>query len=229
MNIKQFITGITLWGSKSISRRGLHEFIKAQSANLKPGDKVLSIGSGGSLGDKLASRAKVVGFSLEQMDISPERQPDIVGDICQWQRAGYYDCIFMLEVLEHVTLPHRAVANLHASLKENGKLCLSVPFIFPIHDEPHDFFRYTRYGLMFLLSEFREVRVEERNSWVETLLVLLARSVRADSRAVRLLSPFMVLTALIFYPFAYLLGKVLKAHFMATGYLVCARRGASSR
>lgn len=77
-----------------------------------------------------------------------------------------YDTVFCSEVLEHVPLPCDALAELHRVLKPGGSLILTVPFLARLHDEPHDFYRYTRNGLRHLLETagFRIDRLERTGS-----------------------------------------------------------------
>lgn len=63
-----------------------------------------------------------------------------------------YDSALCLEVLEHVQNPFQAIAEIHRILKKGGTLILSVPHLSRLHEEPHDFFRYTKYGLQSLLK-----------------------------------------------------------------------------
>jgi SAM-dependent methyltransferase len=58
-----------------------------------------------------------------------------------------------LEVLEHVPDPFQAVREIHRILKEGGILIVSVPHLSRLHDEPHDYYRYTRHGLRYLLEQ----------------------------------------------------------------------------
>jgi SAM-dependent methyltransferase len=62
-----------------------------------------------------------------------------------------YDTVLCSEVLEHVSDPERALTELHRVLRPGGTLVLSVPFLSRLHEEPHDYFRYTRHGLEHLL------------------------------------------------------------------------------
>ena len=61
-------------------------------------------------------------------------------------------CIF--EVLEHTKNPISAVNNIYEILDEGGYVLFSSPFIFHIHDEPYDFYRFTKYGLKHLFRDF---------------------------------------------------------------------------
>jgi SAM-dependent methyltransferase len=64
-----------------------------------------------------------------------------------------YDTVICLEVLEHVKDPFRAVHEMGRILKPDGYLILSVPHLSRLHDEPHDYYRYTRHGLSYLLEQ----------------------------------------------------------------------------
>jgi len=61
------------------------------------------------------------------------------------------DSILCLQVLEHVPDPERALREFFRCLKPGGTLLLSVPHLAYLHNEPHDYFRYTRHGLEVLL------------------------------------------------------------------------------
>ncbi|MGH2920631.1 MAG: class I SAM-dependent methyltransferase, partial [Gaiellaceae bacterium] len=63
------------------------------------------------------------------------------------------DTLLMTSVLEHLEQPERGVAEAFRLLKPGGHLILTAPFIWPIHEAPRDFFRYSPYGLRHLLEE----------------------------------------------------------------------------
>lgn len=58
-----------------------------------------------------------------------------------------YPVVICTEVLEHLTDPRRALANLRALTAPGGRLVLTTPFAFPLHMEPYDYFRYTPFVL----------------------------------------------------------------------------------
>lgn len=63
-----------------------------------------------------------------------------------------YDTAICLEVLEHVPNPQKAVNEMYRILKSSGILIISVPHLSRVHDIPYDYFRFTSYGLAYLLS-----------------------------------------------------------------------------
>jgi len=68
-----------------------------------------------------------------------KKLPDIIGYICNYKfKELDFDFVILAEVLEHVHSPHKAIENIKNALKPNGRLLITVPFIFPIHDLPHD-------------------------------------------------------------------------------------------
>lgn len=63
-----------------------------------------------------------------------------------------YDTVLCSEVLEHVADPDVALAEIGRVLKPGGCLVLTTPFLGRLHDEPQDYYRFTKHGLAALLS-----------------------------------------------------------------------------
>lgn len=70
------------------------------------------------------------------------------------------DTVLCFEVLEHVPQPFAAVAELARVLRPGGVLLLTTPQSWRLHEAPHDYFRYTRFGLQ-RLAEDAGLAVEE--------------------------------------------------------------------
>jgi len=75
-----------------------------------------------------------------------------------------YDTVLLLEVLEHVPNPQRVVSEIFRVLRPGGKVILSVPHLSRLHEEPFDFYRYTRHGLKHLFDQagFRAIEIIPR-------------------------------------------------------------------
>lgn len=75
-------------------------------------------------------------------------RPDIFADAARLPLSdASADTIIILEVVEHLRHPREAMQEIARVLSPRGRLLLSMPFLYPIHDAPHDFQRYTEYGL----------------------------------------------------------------------------------
>jgi SAM-dependent methyltransferase len=62
------------------------------------------------------------------------------------------DTILCTQVIEHVS-DHRALLQeIRRLLRSGGILILSGPMYWPLHEEPHDFFRFTKYGFRSILE-----------------------------------------------------------------------------
>ena len=71
------------------------------------------------------------------------------------------DHALLLDVLEHIPDPLRSLDEVLRVLKRGGTLTIQVPFIYPIHDAPLDFHRWTRFGLRRAAEEVGFEAVEE--------------------------------------------------------------------
>ncbi len=210
--------------SKILSRKGLYSFLKKEYEKINPDSKVLSIGSGGDINCLLSHYSKNK-FKVTSMDIDNNRNPDIVGDICQFDFGSQkFDFILLSEVLEHLYNPQSALRNIHKILVPGGKVILTVPFIFPIHDRPHDYYRYTKFGLKYLLKDFNDVTIQERNTWAETINILILRLIMEKSRGARIFSHLYFIFGFTLYPLFYILGYLIKTDYITTGYNVVAMK-----
>lgn len=74
--------------------------------------------------------------------------PDLFADAaCLPLADGSVDALLCLEVLEHVREYQSALREFSRVLKPDGVLLMSMPFMYPMHDAPHDYQRLTEHGL----------------------------------------------------------------------------------
>jgi len=75
-------------------------------------------------------------------------RPSVVADVLHLPLASACaDLVFCTQVIEHVQRPQRLLDECCRIMKPGGMLVLTGPFYWPLHEEPHDYFRFTRYGL----------------------------------------------------------------------------------
>lgn len=58
-----------------------------------------------------------------------------------------FETVFSTQVMEHVDNSDLMMKECNRVLKPDGVLILSVPMCWELHEEPYDFFRFTKYGL----------------------------------------------------------------------------------
>lgn len=75
-------------------------------------------------------------------------RPDVFADASQLPFAdASIDTVVMLEVLEHLRAPYAALREINRVLVPGGRALVSMPFLYPVHDAPHDYQRLTVHGL----------------------------------------------------------------------------------
>jgi SAM-dependent methyltransferase len=63
-----------------------------------------------------------------------------------------FDVVLATEVLEHVADADAAVGEIRRVLAPGGHAVVTVPFLYPTHEAPYDFRRFTHFGLVELLE-----------------------------------------------------------------------------
>jgi SAM-dependent methyltransferase len=67
--------------------------------------------------------------------------------------AASFDTVVLSDVLEHVPRPDALLAETRRVLRSGGKLLMNVPFLYWLHEQPRDFYRYTEHALAFLIRQ----------------------------------------------------------------------------
>jgi len=75
--------------------------------------------------------------------------------------SNSYDAVLCTQVIEHLKLPKESISEMYRVLKPGGVLYLTAPMCQGEHQQPHDYFRYTSFGIAYLCKDagFSEVRV----------------------------------------------------------------------
>jgi SAM-dependent methyltransferase len=98
-----------------------------------------------------------------------------------------FDHVICTEVLEHARDPTALVAEMHRVMKGGGTLVATIPFSARVHYEPHDYQRFTFWGLKCLFAGFKDVTIATRGtdlvSITAKLVVVAVRLARPKSEA----------------------------------------------
>lgn len=85
------------------------------------------------------------------------------------------DSAMATEVLEHCPEPAVVLAEVSRVLRSGGTFFMTIPFLWPLHDVPHDEYRYTPFALKRLLEEagFTDVKVDPMGGWNASLAQMI--------------------------------------------------------
>jgi SAM-dependent methyltransferase len=117
-----------------------------------------------------------------------------------------FDGVLCSQVLEHVDRPETVVREMYRILKPGGVGLISVPFFYNLHMEPHDYFRFSPYGIKELLERnglaVRQLRgqggigtllVQMFHNWLFSGLARTARGHMFQKALLALLLPLLLL------------------------------------
>lgn len=119
--------------------------------------RVLDLGCGERPWEGLFGHAHCIGVDIS----SDGARPDVVaqGHALPFPDASF-DIVFSSQVLEHVADEKPVLGECARTLRPAGQLVLSVPFYWPLHEEPHDYRRFTCHGLRRSLAQAGFDRIE---------------------------------------------------------------------
>lgn len=178
--------------------------------------KVLDVGAGQApWTGMLSPDVEYAGVDIEKADeFGMLRAPGVVyydGARLPMEDASF-DTVMCIEVLEHVPDPEALLADMYRVLKPGGQLLLTVPWSARVHHIPHDYSRFTRFGLESRLTRvgFADLDVRERGNDIAViankLIILTLRLIRPKAQAQALWS----------WPLALLLVPVTAGFVVAT-------------
>ena len=132
----------------------LRNFVHQAAMSLTPGALVVDVGAGQCQYKDLFPGKAYVGIDFgggdNEWDYS---RLDAVADIHNLPvHDNAADAVLCTQVLEHAHDPQRVICEIARILKPGGAAFISVPQGWGEHQVPHDYFRYTEYGMRVLLD-----------------------------------------------------------------------------
>ena len=167
------------WLVHSIHRRCVEEAVKRCARG-----RILDVGCGKQ---PFAPLLETVGDGLTHLEFDRSRfapaPPDVWGDALALPfREGSFGTVVSFQVLEHVPRPALMVEEMARVLAPGGRLIVTAPHMWGVHEEPRDYFRFTGFGLRQLA---RDAGLE-----VEKVQALAGYWVTAAARACQYLQQF---------------------------------------
>ena len=103
-------------------------------------------------------------------------KPDILWDGQTMPiKDNCYETVIATEVLEHCPDPDQYLAEVYRVLKPGGTFFFTVPFVWPLHEVPHDAYRYTPFTLerMFNKAGFSEIEIKSLGGYNAALATMI--------------------------------------------------------
>ena len=154
---------------------------------------------------------------------------DVVGDAyATTLDSGSCETVLCTDVLEHLEDPALALGEANRLLKPGGYAIYTVPLFWHLHEEPRDFYRYTRYGLRFLFEKagFELIEISALTgfsvTFAQELVYFLYRFRKGGP-----INPLWWIVPPIGHMIqvaAYLLGKIDRSEMFTAEYIVVARK-----
>jgi len=142
---------------------------------------VLEIGSGNSnIGLLLKPSNHLITLDYPATNKRYKSHPDIFADAAQLPvKSESVDAALLLEVAEHIAHDVVSIKEVFRVLKKSGIFYFSVPFIYPMHDQPNDYRRYTLHGVKMLLADngFNIDKIYQHGNSVVTAFQLVNLSI----------------------------------------------------
>jgi SAM-dependent methyltransferase len=162
----------------------LAQFVHQAASQIPPGSLLLDAGAGEGKYKSEFAHTRYIGVDLA------------VGDI-EWDYGGLnatsdlislpfdhntFNAVICIQVLEHVSEPLAVLKEICRVLEPGGRLFLTAPQSWHKHQKPHDFYRYTSFGLRYLAEKagleiefiqpmggyfwFLSVQLQNANHWI---------------------------------------------------------------
>jgi SAM-dependent methyltransferase len=179
--------------------------------------RLLDVGCGSKPYRRLFTVSEYIGLEIDSAEARHRAVAEAYYDGRHFPfEAGRFDTVLCNQVLEHVFEPDHFIAEVQRVLVPGGRLILTVPFVWDEHEQPHDYARYSSFGLRALIERNGfQISVQHKLMADSSLLFQLLNAylykvLRSRRRVLNLL-----ITALLLAPISLLgwgLGRLLPSN-----------------
>ncbi|MBN1878773.1 class I SAM-dependent methyltransferase [bacterium] len=160
-----------------LENASIRRAVTAFAGRVGSGERILDAGSGQCRFRQLFAGATYVGVDFgrgeKQWDYSGL---DAVGRLENLPFPdGCFDDVICTQVLEHLAEPELVLRELARVTRSGGRMLLTAPLGFGEHQVPHDYYRYTSYGLNYLLRKagWTVTNIEPRGGYFRYMAVMM--------------------------------------------------------
>ena len=151
------------------SRIHLENYNREFAQTMKPGERVLDAGAGDAPYRAYFQHLEYESADFQKVD-KPYAKSTYVCDLSEHipVENGRFNYVLLNQTMEHLKEPAKALSELYRVLVPGGRILCTVPFFYEEHEQPFDFFRFTRFAHKYIFSNagFDVERIE----WLEGFL-----------------------------------------------------------
>lgn len=135
-----------------LARKGIYREMRSMAPHVS--GRILDVGCGRKPYESLFQATEYVGLEVDTPENRANKNADYYYDGRRMPfDDGAFDAVVCNQVLEHVFQPGVFLGEINRVLKSDGKLLLSVPFVWDEHEQPWDYARYSSFGLSSVLRD----------------------------------------------------------------------------
>jgi SAM-dependent methyltransferase len=152
------------------------DFVMKIAASTAPGAAVLDLGAGDAPYRELFTHTRYVTTDwCESPHVGGQRADIVASAEALPVEGSSFVLVLCTQVLEHVPHPAAVLRECFRVLERGGRLALTVPLVWELHELPHDYYRYTEACLRHLLTDagFDAIEVTPRSDSFSSLAQMI--------------------------------------------------------
>jgi SAM-dependent methyltransferase len=174
-------------------KKGIYDGVKRNAAMLS--GRMLDFGCGNKPYQDLFYVREYIGMDIE--NIAHDHSNENVDVFYDGKHIPFddssFDSVFATEVFEHVFNLDEILSEINRVMKKDGRLLITLPFVWYQHEKPNDFARYTEFGISHLLRKHNfEIMIHEKSSSffetsVQTMISYIYEAVFPKNKVLKIL------------------------------------------
>ena len=156
------------------ARKGLYQNVSKLITNLN--GRLLDVGCGTKPYENICNVDEYIGLEIDDEGNRQHNYADVFydGRTIPFEDKEF-DSILSNQVFEHVFNPNEFLREINRVAKIDGLFLITVPFVWDEHEQPHDYARYSSFGLKYILDEngFEIIQHRKSNNGLEVIFQLI--------------------------------------------------------